>query len=205
MLTKYQRSFGEAVNIVREVHDDGKALIVDIKEMHERSKNLVENAEKFNKMAEDTVEIFEKSSKSSTKELSDFRQSLNALGSRWGTLAEGAFREGITGILGDSGYEVIRYDVEDKDGIVFGRPSNVEIDVVAKNTEIHLIEIKSSLDKYDVLIFDKKVSFYIDKEKPAADKEINKIAISPYVQDGTYEVASDIGVTVYTSASDVSI
>ena len=108
--------------------------------------------------------------------------SIGALGARWGIKTEVAFREAIKGILEESfPVKVIRYVVKDDEGKVFGQPDIVELDLIIKNGQTIAGEIKSSVSKADVYIFEKKTRFYEEKE----GKKINrKIIISPMVDKG---------------------
>ncbi len=55
---------------------------------------------------------------------------LGAMGARWGLMAEEAFRSGMAGILRDQfGWQVEHVLMMDADGVVFGRPDQVEIDI----------------------------------------------------------------------------
>ncbi len=84
-----------------------------------------------------------------------YDSTIGALGSRWGLYSEAGFRNGLKGILQDSfGVEVINLNDFDYDGEVFGRPDQVEIDVIIKNGLVILCEIKSSMSKGDLYIFD---------------------------------------------------
>jgi hypothetical protein len=62
-----------------------------------------------------------------------FDSTIGALGSRWGLSSEASFRNALKGILGESfGVEVLNVNLFDQEGEVFGRPDQVEIDVIIK-------------------------------------------------------------------------
>lgn len=85
---------------------------------------------------------------------------IGALGSRWGLQAEGAFRNGLRGILKESfDVKVERYKDYDHDGSIFGRPDQVELDVIIHNNTVILCEIKSSISKSEVYTFWRKKTF----------------------------------------------
>jgi hypothetical protein len=69
----------------------------------------------------------------------ELRDSISALGSRWGIMTEGTFRATIEGILSRTGYTVTRE--------YYGRR---EVDVVIRNGEHMLLEICSVLKKADI-------------------------------------------------------
>jgi len=119
-----------------------------------------------------------------------------ALGARWGIQTETAFRNAIKGILEESfPVKVERYLAKDEEGKVFGRPDQIELDLIIKDGETIVAEIKSSMSRADVYIFDKKVKFYEEKEGKKVDR---KIIISPMVDPKAQEVASKLGIEVYS-------
>ncbi len=85
---------------------------------------------------------------------------IGAIGARWGFQAETTFREAIKGILEESfPVKVEKYLAMDEEGKVFGRPDQVELDLIIKDGEIIAGEIKSSMSKSDVYAFYRKVKF----------------------------------------------
>ena len=64
-----------------------------------------------------------------------YDQTLGALGTRWGLHSEDTFRNAISGILQEfpSGVEVIHVNEFDDSGEVFGRPDQVELDLIIRN------------------------------------------------------------------------
>ncbi|MDQ7031284.1 MAG: DUF3782 domain-containing protein [Desulfonauticus sp.] len=130
-------------------------------------------------------------------------KTIGALGARWGLNSEKAFRNAIRDILSElTGMKVERYLSYDEAGEVFGHPDQVELDVVIKNGKLYIIEIKSSVSKADMYIFDRKVRFYEQKEGKKVDK---KIVISPMIENKAYEVASKLGIEAYVDPEDVKI
>ena len=128
---------------------------------------------------------------------------IGALGARWGLQTEGAFRDGLKAILEDSfGVKVERYEDYDHDGGVFGRPDQVELDVIIHDRTLILCEIKSSISKSEIYTFWRKKDFYENRHGRKANRVI---VISPMVDDSAMAVAKDLGVEVYGYAGDVRI
>ncbi|PIV99096.1 MAG: hypothetical protein COW41_08815, partial [Deltaproteobacteria bacterium CG17_big_fil_post_rev_8_21_14_2_50_51_6] len=126
---------------------------------------------------------------------------LGAIGARWGMRAEGSFREALKGILEKSfGVRVERYLEKDAEGKVFGRPDQVEIDVLIRDGVLILCEIKSSMSKSDMYAFVRKVRFYQEKKGKKAQR---MLVISPMVDDKAKAVADLEGVEVYGYPEDV--
>jgi hypothetical protein len=130
-----------------------------------------------------------------------YESTIGALGSRWGLYSEASFRNGLKAILEESfGVEVLNLNEYDQDGIVFGRPDQVEIDVIIKNGVTILCEIKSSMSKSDMYIFDRKASFYESRHQRPVTR---KIVMSPMVDDRAKPVAKDLNIEVYSYADQV--
>ena len=126
-----------------------------------------------------------------------YDSSIGAIGSRWGLYSEESFRSGLKGILEQSfGVQVLNINDFDEAGEVFGRPDQVELDIVITNGSVIACEIKSSLSKSDMYSFDRKVAFYQKRhERPVS----RKLVISPMVDDRARPVAEALGIEVYSS------
>jgi len=132
-----------------------------------------------------------------------YDSAIGALGSRWGLYSEASFRNGLKGILEDSfGVEVININEFDDEGEVFGKPDQVEIDVIIKNGLLILCEIKSSIDKAGMYIFDRKVTFYEKRHRRKVDR---KLVICPMIDDRAKPVAEKSGIELYSYADSVEI
>jgi len=106
-------------------------------------------------------------------------RTFGAVGARWGLSTEHSFREALAAILEKSfGVKVINVNEFDAEGTVFGRPEQVELDVVIHNGTLILIEIKSSVSKADLYVFERKVRFY---ERRHGRKAQRRIVISPMI------------------------
>ncbi len=128
---------------------------------------------------------------------------IGALGARWGLYSEESFRKALKGILEDSfGVEVINVTEYDHDGEVFGRPDQIELDLLIKNGLLIVCEIKSSMSKADMYLFERKVRFYESRHSRYANR---KLAISPMVHPRAKEVANNLGIEVYSYGEDIAI
>jgi hypothetical protein len=126
---------------------------------------------------------------------------IGALGSRWGLHSEGSFRNALKGILEDSfGVQVLNLTDFDDAGEVFGRPDQVEIDVIIKNGTVIACEIKSSISKPEMYSFDRKVAFYQKRHQRPVSR---KIVISPMVDSRALPVAEALGIEIYSYADTV--
>ena len=130
-----------------------------------------------------------------------YESTIGALGSRWGLYSEASFRNGLKAILEDSfGVEVMNLNEYDQDGMVFGRPDQVEIDVIIKNGVVILCEIKSSMSKSDMYIFDRKATFYENRHQRSVTR---KIVMCPIVDHRALPVAENLAIEVYSYSDQV--
>lgn len=128
---------------------------------------------------------------------------IGALGARWGLHSEAAFRKGLRAILeGSFGVKVERYEDYDHEGTVFGRPDQVELDVIIHNKTLILCEIKSSMSKSEMYSFWRKKNFYEDKHDRKADRVM---VISPMIDDYARSAAKDLEIEIYGYADDVKV
>ena len=157
----------------------------------EQSRNWDESGKRFDRVHEEILAQAKK-----------FDRSIGALGARWGLQSEAAFRNALAGILEESfGVEVIHVNEYDEQGDVFGRPDQVELDVIIKNGLLLICELKSSIDKAAMYIFERKVRFYEQRHQRKADR---MIAISPMIDPKAQKVADKLGIETYSDSSEVS-
>ncbi|MBI4769622.1 MAG: DUF3782 domain-containing protein [Chloroflexi bacterium] len=125
---------------------------------------------------------------------------LRALGARWGMRSEESFRNAIQGILSEfTDLHVERFLGYDPEGEVFGRPDQVELDLIVRNGQTMLGEIKSSVSKGDVYTFVRKAAFYERRHKIKVDR---LVIITPMLDPRAEAATDSLGIRVYTSAYD---
>jgi hypothetical protein len=164
----------------------------------EQNRKWEENTQRLDKMQNHIDQSLEEIKKLNKKHDS----TIGALGSRWSLYSEASFRNGLKGILEDSfGVQVLNTNEFDDEGIVFGRPDQVEIDVIIKNGLVILCEIKSNIDKAGMYIFSRKAEFYQKRHQRQVNR---KLVISPMVDNRALPVAENLGIEVYSYAEDVS-
>jgi hypothetical protein len=152
--------------------------------------NWEENRKNFDRMHEEIMAIATK-----------HEHNMGAIGARWGIYAEESFRNGLASILEKSfGIEVINVTEYDERGEVFGRPDQIELDVIVKNGILIICEIKSSIDRGGMYLFERKVRFY---EKLHGRKCDRMLVISPMIDARAKQVAEKLGIETYTHSMDV--
>jgi hypothetical protein len=128
-------------------------------------------------------------------------RSIGALGSRWGMQSEAAFRNALAGILEENfDVQVLNVSEYDDEGVVFGRPDQVELDVIIKNGLLLICELKSSIDKAGMYSFERKARFYEQRHNRKAQR---LIVISPMIDARAQKVADKLGIETYSDSLDV--
>jgi hypothetical protein len=156
----------------------------------EQNRKWEESGQRFDRLHEEIMAQAKK-----------FDRSIGALGARWGLQSETAFRKALAGILEESfGVEVLNINEYDEGGEVFGRPEQVELDIIVKNGLLLICELKSSIGKADMYIFERKARFYEKRHERKADR---LIAVSPMIEAKAARVAEKLGIETYSDSSEV--
>ncbi|MBP6707794.1 MAG: DUF3782 domain-containing protein [Candidatus Accumulibacter sp.] len=162
----------------------------DSRRWEEQNRKWEESGQRFDRLHE---EIMAQASK--------FDRSIGALGARWGTQSEKAFRDALAGILERNfGVQVVNVNDYDEEGVVFGKPEQVEIDVIVKNGLLLICELKSSIDKAGMYIFERKARFYERRHQRQAER---LIVISPMIDPRAQKVAERLGIETYGDSLEV--
>jgi len=156
-----------------------------LRRLDRHESELVKLREDMNKLREDMIRGFEL-----------VERHISALGARWGLMAESAFREGLRRLLEKVfGFRVESWRAYDEAGIVFGYPSEVEVDVTVSEEKLVLIEVSSQVRASDVLQFKKKAELYEGKTGRRPDR---LIIVTPYIDEKALEAAKQLGIEAYT-------
>ena len=130
-------------------------------------------------------------------------RTIGALGARWGVSSERSFRNALAGILTDAfGVEVVNVSDFDTTGSVFGRPEQIELDIIIRNGTLIILELKSSVSKPEIYIFERKARWYEERHQRKADR---LVVISPMVDARAMDAARKLGVTVYSDPEDMPV
>ena len=185
----------QVLNLQKQVEEHTRA----IKVLQEQVRSLQEQVLKHTKAIkslQEQVAHHGKILEEHTKALRELTIRIDALGARWGILSEEAFRKGLEGVikslLGDVKIEKWKY--YDEKGEVFGYPSIIDLDVVIKDDQHILIEIKSNISRGDVYEFYKIGKFY----EKITGKKPRLIIISPYVDEKAKSLANITGIEIYS-------
>ncbi|MEM4382648.1 MAG: DUF3782 domain-containing protein [Candidatus Caldarchaeum sp.] len=174
-----------------------------LKRLDRHEAELASLRQETNKLREDMMLGFKRHDEELAKLREDMMRGfelmnrhLDALGARWGIMAESAFREGLRGVLErELGLVVEKWTAYDEDGYVYGYPSAVYIDVAVRDGKTILVEVKSHVRRSDVNEFRRKVEFYGLKTGKTAER---KVIVTPYVEEEALEAAKQLEIEVYT-------
>ena len=131
-----------------------------------------------------------------------YDRTIGALGARWGLQSEAAFRSALASVLEENFDIQVRNVTEwDATGEVFGRPDQIELDIVVRNGWLLLFELKSSISKSDMYAFKRKADFYQKKHQ----RQVNRlIVISPMVEPQARLLAKELGIEVFSDSMEVN-
>jgi hypothetical protein len=134
--------------------------------------------------------------------VSRLERRMDAIGARFGLLAESAFRDGMRGILQEHvGLRVVQWRHYDEQGIVHGFPSWVEADLLITDDEHWLVEIKAHFSRADIAEFYRIGQLYQQVTGVAP----RLIGIAPSVDEQAKEWAQRFGITLYGDPEEVSL
>lgn len=130
-------------------------------------------------------------------------RAIGALGARWEMQSERSFRNALAGILEKNfGVEVLHVSEYDEQGVVFGRPDQIELDVIITDGLLLICELKSSIDKAGMHIFERKARFYESRHQRKADR---LIVISPMIDPKAQKLAGRLNIETYSDSEEVDL
>jgi hypothetical protein len=184
---EYRREFDQVHQKFDQVHEEFGRVNKEFDRVHEEFDRV---HEEFGRVHEEIMALAKK-----------YDRGIGALGARWGLQSEAAFRNALAGILEESfKVQVLHINEYDDQGIVFGQPDQVELDIIIQNDVLILCEIKSSIDKAGVYTFERKVRFY---EQKHGRKATRRLVISPMIDAKAQKVAEKLGIETFSDATEV--
>ena len=200
-LVQAQKRTEQSVKELAQAQKDTEQSVKELAQAQEDTEQSIKELAQAQKDTEQSVKELAQAQKDTDMQVANLERTVHAIGARWGIQSESSFREALSGILGDLGFEVESYIRHDTEGNVHGHPTQVEIDVVIRDGILMLIEIKSSMSRSEVYTFERIVEFYEAEENRIVDR---KLIICPYFKPGVIDVAEKLGIEVFTDAADVS-
>ena len=176
-----------------------KELRQDFNKRMEQFERRIEQFERRMDQFERRMDQFEQSMKELrqdfNKRMEQFDIKLSALGRRWGYETEAAIRNALKGLYEEKfKVKVERWEYYDSEGLVFGAPSMIDVDVAITNSEHTLIEIKAHVGKSDVAELLRIGELYekVTKVKPSL------VFITPFIDDKALDFAYSKKIKVYS-------
>jgi len=120
-------------------------------ELRKAQQRLEEIEERQQKLEERVLRVEERLEQVG-RALQELTAKLMALSYRYGIATEEAFRSAVKYLVEDllREYRVARWTTYDREGLVYGHPAVVEVDVLIRDGEHVLVEYKAYADKADV-------------------------------------------------------
>ena len=133
------------------------------------------------------------------EEARETRRVLAVIAHRFGVLSEEAFREAMKYVVEEVfGVAMVdRWVYHDREGQVYGYPSIVEVDVVVRDSEHILLEVKSRVSRADVAELYKIGLLYerVEGKKPRL------VILGGFVDEGARTLAKRMGVEIVPIAT----
>jgi hypothetical protein len=190
--------FQEILNRITKLEERQQVLEERFAKLEERfaelEKKFMELEERFAKLEERQQKLEERFMKLEERMI-HLEKLVTTIAHRFGVITEVSFREALSNILSRYfGAAATKWSIYDDEGIVFGYPSMVDVDVVVKDNIHILIEVKSRVDPEDVYKLYRLGKLYERKRgvKP-------RLAIvAGFVSGKAVEAASKLGVEIYS-------
>ena len=128
------------------------------------------------------------------EEMNETRRVLTVIAHRFGVLSESAFREAMKYVVEEKlgAGRVSKMSLRDEEGLVYGYPSIIDIDVVVKDDKHILVEVKSRVSRGDVYEIYRIGKLY---EKIKGVKPV-LVIVGGFIDPKAYEAAAKLGVEV---------
>ncbi|ACB07030.1 PD-(D/E)XK nuclease family protein [Candidatus Korarchaeum cryptofilum] len=172
-------------------------ILERITSIEERIVNLEERfarlEERFARLEERFLELEERVARLE-EEMISFRRLIVVIAHRFGVISEESFREGMKYVVEEvlGAAKVSKLLLRDERGFVYGHPSTVDVDVLVRDGEHVIVEVKSRVSKGDVAEISRIGSLYEEKEgvKPRL------LIVGGFVDKGAAELAKELGVEI---------
>jgi hypothetical protein len=179
----------------KRIEEQGKRIEEQGKRIEEQGKRIEEQGKRIEEQGK-RIEEQGKRIEEQGKRVEEAFRRVEALGARWGLHSEEAFREGMRSVLSQRfGAHVRHWEGFDPEGIVFGHPASIELDLVITNGGALIIEVKSHVSTADLAAFERKTKLY---EQQTGTK-VARLVVSPSVEPRAVKMAEELGIEVSTS------
>jgi len=188
------KDIADAIKTLADYVKKGFDIIAEhSKRIEEHSKRL----EELTKVVQEHGKVLAEHSKrieELTKEVRELSRIVNVVAHRFGVLSEESFREAMRYVVEEvfGVAKVEKWVYNDAEGFVHGIPAVIEVDVVIRDREYILLEVKSRVGRGDVYELSKVGKLY---EKVTGVKPRLAI-IGGFMDRGVKEMAERLGVEI---------
>lgn len=175
-------------DLQKQIIEHSKVIVSLQKQVAEHSKAITSLQRQVMSLQEQVFEL--------VKEIKKLGDRISALGSRWGIMAEEVFTESLRKFLKEyfKVAKVETWESFDEEGLVYGHPSVIEVDLVVKDGVHYLVEVKSSASRGDVSELYRIGMLYERKTKVKPKLMI----ITCFIDEKAKKLAEKLGVEVIT-------
>jgi len=177
-----------------------KTLQEHTKTLQEHSKRLEElskRIEEMNKVLMEhskRIEELTKAIQQHGRRIEELSRLVNVVAHRFGVLSEEGFRDAMRYVVEEifGVAKVEKWVYNDVEGFVYEKPAVVEVDLVIKDREHILIEIKSRVSRGDVMEFYRIGELY----KKITGTKPRLAIVGGFIDKGVEELAKDYGIEI---------
>ena len=188
-ITKLEERFARLEERQQRLEERQQRLEERFTKLEERQQKL---EERFAKLEERQQRVEE--------ELVNFRRTMAVIAHRFGVMTERSFREAMKYVVEDvlGVAEVSKWVYKDREGIVYGYPSEIEVDLVVKDKVHILVEVKSRVSKGDVAELYRIGKLY---EKVKGIKP-DLVILGGFIDTEAKHLAEKLGVKIFPIVED---
>ena len=168
----------------------------DFRELKQVVAELAEAQKRTEVRLEELAEAQKRTEQAMLAGFHDLNRRFGVLGSRWGDGAEEAFRQGLIETVRGLGYTVEHYHGQVPEGFINYTPRSFDLNVLVRDGEVVVAEIKSNASGPDVTEFLRCVLLF---ERQTGRQATKRILIAVTIQRAALERAQQLGVIVATN------
>jgi hypothetical protein len=175
----------------RTLQEHSKRLEEFSKRIEEMNKVLMEHSER--------IEELTKAIQQHGRRIEELSRLVNVVAHRFGVLSEEGFRDAMRYVVEEifGVAKVEKWVYNDVEGFVYEKPAVVEVDLVIKDREHILIEIKSRVSRGDVMEFYRIGELY----KKVTGAKPRLAIVGGFIDKGAEELAKDYGIEIVPIAT----
>jgi len=200
MKTGFREMLDRIDRVEKRLEEHTSILQEHTKTLQEHSKRLEElskRIEEMNKVLMEhskRIEELTKAIQQHGRRIEELSRLVNVVAHRFGVLSEEGFRDAMRYVVEEifGVARVEKWVYNDVEGFVYEKPAVVEVDLVIKDREHILIEIKSRVSRGDVMEFYRIGELY----KKVTGTKPRLAIVGGFIDKGVEELAKDYGIEI---------